>query len=170
MPTSLGRLSYFPKTLYTVNSTTFDFVFRHFDYKFSGKNNKYSHLALEVVLVHGPTKNGSVSKHFSIDDEYTPSVFLTYNYIFGESRGTENKKGFLQWKPISYLGKDRLSTKSQQANFISGLPFEYVNLTENGSLATALYNATTAGDITQLFIVFATEGDGDNGNPPYVSW
>ena len=163
-------MGYFPKTSYTPDSTTFDFVFSNFQYSFSDEANDNSHLVLEVLLVHGPTKNGSVSKHFSIDDEYTPSVFQTYNYIFGESGDVENKKGFLQWKPISYLSEKRLSTKSQQANAIAGLPFGYVNLTDHGSLAGALYNSSTVGNITQMFIVLATEGDEEDGNSKYVSW
>lgn len=171
MPISSDRLSYFPKTLYTQNSTTFDFVFRNFAYKHRGADDD-SHLVLEMTLVHAnTTNNGSVTKSFSIDDEYTPSVFQTYNYIFGKSSGTTyDEKGFLQWKPISYLSEERVSTKSQQANFVHGLPMSFSNLTGSGSLATALYNVTNVGNISQMFVVFATSDDAEDGASVYVSW
>lgn len=119
---------------------------------------------LEAFLIHGPhVENGSVFKNFSRDDEYTPSVFNTFNYLFGSNLD----KGFLQWKQISYLSPARKSTSSQQVNLVgAGNTMVTIPL----SLASALYNSSTASNITNVFMVFGTEGDDNSMNPNYVTW
>lgn len=169
IPTSGGRLSYFPKTLYSENSTTFDFVFRNFEYSNISRNKKdsnlkYGRLVLEMLFVHGQLKNGSVKERFSKDDEYTPSVFITNNYLFG---GNGTFDGFLQWKPISYLSGSRKSTQSQQANLING---EIGDVDIPPSLAYALYGSENAGIVQPVYMVYGTGGDDNNPNADYVSW
>ena len=119
---------------------------------------------MDATLVHGPnTINGSLCKNFSKDDEYTPSVFNTFNYLFG----SDSNRGFLQWKQISYLTPKRKSTSSQQVNLIGG---DNVGTAIPHSLASALFNDSTASNITTVFMVFGTKGDDNNMNPDYVTW
>lgn len=120
---------------------------------------------MEILLVHGPhTNNGTINNTFSVDDEYTPSVFRTYDYLFGD----RDNPGFVQWKPICYLSKDRKSTMSQQANVVRGLGRVNVSLPQG--LATALYGDGEGLNVTSLFVVFGTQGDDNNFKPNYLTW
>lgn len=160
----------FPKTLYTVNSTYFDFVFHNFKYsdKLDDKDN--ARLVLEMQLVYGPSKSYELQKKFSRDDEYTPSVFITYNQLFN----TDDTRGYLQWKPISYLSSKRKSTQSQQA--LSNEKCKPNVTLDDGvqpGLVYALYGLNASaevGEIIPLYMVFGTEGDDNNPRPSYVSW
>ena len=169
VPTKPGRVSVFPKTLYSENSTVFDFAFKNFNFTLSdGQDTKHGRLVLEMLLVHGNLKKNSVpEKRFSRDDEYTPSVFLIYNQLFG---GNDTLDGFLQWKPISYLSGSRKSTQSQQANSRNG---HSINITQvHPGLVTAMYDSdlTPPGVIQPVYMIFGTEGDDNNADPAFVTW
>lgn len=169
VPTKPGRVGQFPKTLYSENATVFDFVINNFDYSnisSTDGGSKCGRLVLEMQLVHGLLKNRTRTRTFSRDDEYTPSVFLTFNQLFGEKGPLQ---GFLQWKPISYLGHERKSTQSQQAIVKDG---DQIRLDKmSPGLVTALYtNESDAGIIQPIYMVFGTNGDDNNPNPTYVSW
>lgn len=126
----------------------------------------YGRLVLEMVLVHGDNlTSGSIQQVFSRDDEYTPSIFRTYNYLFGDS---SDKEGFLQWKPIAYLSSKRKSTSAEQATLVLGAPV--VNITFPPSLASALFNEDTVSNVTTVYLVMGTEKDENNPNPLYVTW
>jgi hypothetical protein len=161
------RLPYFPKTLYTVNSTTFDFTFINFTYKIStaiDNVTNFGRLILEMTVVPGSFNTSALNEEFSLDDEYTPSIFRTHNYKFGGTDG-----GYLQWKPISYLTPDRKSTSSQQVNLkystnASGIDIPY-------GLASELFNVLDlAGNVTTTYLVFGTEKDDNSPNPEYLTW
>ena len=174
VPTDNGRLGYFPKSLFTNTSTTFDFAFANFPYSnistcgTETDNTTCARLVLKMYLVHGPnTLNGTLISNFSLDDEYTPSVFLTKAYLFGTQPSVS--PGYLQWKPISYLSSNRQSTSSQQANMVTSINEE---TTLPDSLASALFgvDADEKMNVTVLYLVFGTEGDDNNMNPDYLTW
>lgn len=176
VPSKTGseRLGYLPKTLYTENSTVFDLLIRNFNYTHNYSDN--NRLALELLLVHGPqTSNGSVSFSRSFDDEYTPSVFETYKYLFGRentTNTTSTSEGFMVWKPISYQSKGRKSTSSQQANVVmaEGSAQPQMGAKVPHGLASALFNSSTVSNITRMFIVFGTQGDETFINSGYMTW
>ena len=122
-----------------------------------------------MKLVHGPeTLPGHLIQNFSLDDEYTPSVFETHSYLFGE----QPYPGYLQWKPISYLSADRKSTSSQQANLWTGGGEEDEAQSLPGSLASALFGRQPDQpvNVTTVYLIFGTEGDDNNMNPAYLTW
>lgn len=126
----------------------------------------YGRLVLEMLLVQGDNlTGGSIQQVFSRDDEYTPSIFRTFNYLFGE---TGDKGGYLQWKPIAYLSNKRKSTSAEQATLVLGAPV--VNITFPPSLASALFNEDTISSVTNVYLVMGTEKDENNPNPDYVTW
>lgn len=156
-------MPYFPGTVFTENSTTFDLEIQNFSYQLSTSKKPSSRLALELLLVHGPdTLNGSVSVTRTIDDEHTPSVFQTFQYLFGDSH-----IGYLQWKPISYQSSDRASTSSQQANVVFADESTIDPLPP--SLASALFNSSTV-NVTRMFMVFGSSGDDSYLNSNYMTW
>ena len=173
VPTENGRLGYFPKSLFSNTSTTFDFAFNNFTYSnistcgTKTDNTTCGRVVLRMYLVHGPnTLNGILISNFSLDDEYTPSVFTTKAYLFGTQ--PEVSPGYLQWKPISYLSSSRQSTSSQQANIITSINESALP----DSLASALFGVgpDETINVTTLYLVFGTEGDDNNMNPSYLTW
>lgn len=172
-PTSATeRLKYFPKTLFTENSTTFDIISENYQFtKNIGEKDNYSRLALEVVVLHGKNvKNGSILLKWTNDDEYTPSVFSSFTYNMSAPLG-----GFAQWKPIAYQSSKRKSTASQQVFVLpTGLVEECQLKSVPEGLASALYgsdvNGAAIGNITRWFAVFGTSGDDSYIRPDYNTW
>lgn len=111
----------------------------------------------------------SIDKTSTTDDEYTPSVFQTFEYYF--QKGLPSP-GFLQWKPISYQSRHRKSTESQQANYVppSGSAIDLLNGTIPSSLASALFNDSIPLNGTVMYIVFGTSGDETYLNSKYQTW
>ena len=165
-----NRLSYFPKTSFHENSTTFDFISNNYTCIVDN-----SRLALDLVLVHGTSlKNGSIETKKTVDDEYTPSVFSSYTYL---SKGTNNPAKsqvnhtwFLQWKPISYQDAGRKSTSSQQATIVPTGTREDCALDKvPKSLVSQIYNGSHS-NITRWFVAFGTSGDDSYFSPTYNTW
>ena len=99
----------------------------------------------------------------TIDDEHTPSVFQTIQYLFGNS-----SVGYIQWKPISYQNSaNRATTSSQQANVLFADGSDVKPLPR--SLASALFNRSTV-NVTRMFMVFGSSGDDTYMNSEYMTW
>ena len=160
------RVSYFPKTKYTLNSTVFDVTLSKF--KYSSHNLKNGRIALEMIMVNGQQINGSSTRtRLTEDDEYTPSVFKTWEYYFGTPMHP-----YLQWKPISYQDKQRKSTKSQEAQIVfpNRKAIDFLNGQVPRSLASALFDDSTSLNGTAMYIVIGTAGDETYINTPYLTW
>ena len=160
------RISYFPKTKYTLNSTVVDVILENFNFSAVGKNGR---VAIEMVMLNGQEVNESSTRQAtSLDDEYTPSVFRTWEYYFNN----ENQ-AYLQWKPISYQSRDRKSTKSQEATlkFPTGNAIHVLDDQVPRGLASALFNSTdTLLNGITLYMVIGTGGDDNYVSPSYVTW
>lgn len=154
------RLGYFPKTQFTENSTVFDLVIENPLYMLSYNRSR---IALEVLVVHGPNvTNGSVNISKTLDDEYTPSVFKAFSYLFGSN-------GYFQWKPISYQSQTRQTTKAQQANMVYA-PDDFVEEIPP-SLASAVFgNDSHELNVTRWFMVIGTPKDQSYINSNYSTW
>ena len=162
------RVSYFPKTKYSLNSTVVDFSLMQFN--FSGYTN--GRVAMEMVMVNGQEVNDSSTMvTTTIDDEYTPSVFRTLEYYFNPSGS--RPRAYLQWKPISYQSHNRKSTKSQEANvvFPKGNAVSILNGEVPASLASALFNSSSVVlNGTAMYIVIGTSGDDNYVNSEHMTW
>jgi len=165
----VNKLSYFPKTQFHENSTTFDFISDN--YKCVVNNSR---LALDLILVHSTgLKNGSISLKKTEDDEYTPSVFSSYTYVsegVNNSISKFNQTWFLQWKPIAYQDAGRKSTSSQQANVVPTGNMEGCML---GKVPESLVSEIYGGrhdNITRWFVAFGTSGDDSDLSPTYNTW
>jgi hypothetical protein len=161
------RISYFPKTKYTLNSTVVDMSLLHFNYSL-----KHGRIALEMVMVNGQQVDKSSTRVTStVDDEYTPSVFRTWEYYFNDR--DHPSRAYLQWKPISYQNHHRRSTISQEANvaFPEGKAIGILNGRVPRSLASALFSDwTTELNGTALYMAFGTQGDGNYINSTHMTW
>ena len=122
-------------------------------------------------MVGGQQVDGSSTVVMStVDDEYTPSVFRTWEYYFNE-RG-HSSRAYLQWKPISYQSHDRKSTKSQEANLVcpEGNAVDVLNGEVPPSLASALFSDSTPLNGTALYMVIGTSGDENYVNSKHMTW
>ena len=131
-----------------------------------------SRVALEMLLVHNlNTPSGNVTMSTTVDDEYTPSVFDTFQYRFGKDPVSNETTGFFQWKPISYQTGGRKSTSSQQANiaYASNKTQEEYASIPNG-LASAVFEPSTVSNVTLVYIVFGTSGDETWNHSSYMTW
>ena len=160
------RISYFPKTKFTLNSTVFDITIDNFTYRDVGNGR----IALELILINGqPVGRNSTRETSTVDDEYTPSVFRTWEYYFNEE--DLPNRPYLQWKPISYQSQGRRSTKSQEANIVfPNCMVDYLGGLIPRSLASALFNESTSLNCTAMYIVFGTDGDQTFLNSPLQTW
>ena len=121
-------------------------------------------MALEVDLVQGGGKRGTLGEKYSKDDEYTPSIFYTKFFSFDGEHG----HGHVRWKPITYLTHHRKSSASQQANAVldtnatneDGLP---------GGLARDIFG-NNHGNVTKIYLVFGTEKDDSALNSGMYTW
>ena len=163
-----SRISYFPKTKYTRNSTVFDITLYKFNYTKQDKDFKRGRIALEMVMVNGQAVNKYSTRVTSTeDDEYTPSVFRTWEYLFGPPNYP-----YLQWKPISYQNHKRVSTISQEANIVfpRGEAVDFLDGKVPRSLASALFSDSTTLNGTAMYMVFGTDGDDTYLNTPHLTW
>ena len=123
--------------------------------------------------MHGSSfKNGSIVKKWTVDDEYTPSVFSSYTYQTEAKSASlkNNQTWFLQWKPISYQDSSRKSTSSQQVTIVPTGNLEECVLEEiPDSLVSRVYKGNV-GNITRWFVVFGTSGDDSSIPPVYNTW
>ena len=127
----------------------------HFNYTQSNWQNPSSRLALELIIVHGSSVVNKAQQKFTLDDEFTPSVFSTVTYLINDTSGGEG--GYFQWKPISYQSDGRKSTSSQQANRVYA---------ENNTDCIV-----HDGPIVRTwFMVIGTEGDDTFINSNYSTW
>lgn len=154
-------------------------MIKNFAYRLKDTNNgdkaffyKTNRLALELKIVHGPqVANGSVSSKMNFDDEYTPSVFSTYQYEFGRSlHGPSLPLGYLQWKPVSYTSSGRASTSSQQINMADTSAVSFNDSLPEG-LASALFGHLPGPrNVTLVYMVVGTTGDDSALSPGYLTW
>ncbi|KAH3833721.1 glycosylated lysosomal membrane protein-like [Dreissena polymorpha] len=91
---SHGREDQLPHMQYNENLTQFDLTIDDL-----GTNLVNSRFGVEVLIVGENNEAMIVNSTKSIDDEYSPGVFLIYNWY---TRLTTLDTGFLQWKPVCY--------------------------------------------------------------------
>ena len=165
--TADGHESFFPMPFYTPTSAVLDMVLSNIAYNISGKHNR---LALEVLLVHGSAvSGGGIDQRYSMDDEYTPSVF--YNTIYNIEQNQSSLPGYMTWKGISYMDSSRISSSSQQMSYnpdpAGSAPLQDFKLPE--SLARAVYGDSPV-EVKRMFLVFGTSGADLYLNSKYFTW
>ena len=162
-----GHETFFPMPFYTSTSAVLDIILSNIMYNISGKHNR---LALELLLVHGPSvSGGGISQRYSFDDEYTPSVF--YSTIYDIERNGSSSPGYVTWKGISYMDGSRISSNSQQMSYnpdpTGKAPLQNFQLP--GSLARAVFGDRPV-EVKRMFLVFGTSGADRSLNAQYVTW
>ena len=166
-------MSYFPKTKFTVNSTVVDVQLLSFNFtRVQQDRTSNGRIAMEMVMIRGQQVNDSSTDVTStVDDEYTPSIFRTWEYYFNER--SHPHQAYLQWKPVSYQNHQRISTKSQEANLVfpEGGAVDVLGGQVPRGLASALFNGSaTPVNGTTFYMVIGTDGDDNYVNPKRVTW
>lgn len=152
--------------MYTPNSTVVDITIDGFNYT----GTKNGRVAIEMIMVNGQPVGPSSTQVTSMeDDEYTPSVFRTWEYFFSRKAPAP---AFIQWKPVSYQSKSRRSTKSQQANIVfpNGKAVDFLGNEVPRSLASAVFDDSTPLNGTAMYIVIGDDGDVTYVNSAYQTW
>lgn len=157
-----------------MNSTVVDVTLLSYNFSMDQDVNgtpvtKNGRIAMEMVMIGGQKVNRSSTSVTSyVDDEYTPSVFRTWQYFFDPRRWI-----YLQWKPISYQTHNRKSTQSQEANLVypEGAAVDILGGEVPRGLASALFNESSMVlNGTAFYMVIGTAGDDNYVNPFRVTW
>ncbi|GAB6019901.1 hypothetical protein CHUAL_001436 [Chamberlinius hualienensis] len=111
-----------------------------------------------------------VIKHKTIDDEYTPGVFLTYSI---EDNNGHINSSFMQWKPICYTKTDR--TPEYSTNSIHSINHNLTVSDREYEMYSSLGYAYFGDDVNRisagwLNVSFGLEGDGFYQDSDYLSW
>ncbi|XP_072037561.1 glycosylated lysosomal membrane protein A-like [Amphiura filiformis] len=157
-----GRSSDLPHLQSTANTSQIELILDNL-----GLHYKQSRFAIELLVLHDQqtTEDVTLKQTKSIDDEYTPSVFLIYNLKVPSS----SKLGsFSQWKPVTYNDvKKAMSNAVQTKNY-------GVNTTNyfqpKWSIAHAYYPDVSSLHKAGLNVSFGLSGDGFYTKTNYSSW
>nr|XP_033780801.1 glycosylated lysosomal membrane protein [Geotrypetes seraphini] len=85
-----------PRLLYTANCSKLEFVITEVAPR--GKNSRF---ALEMVTLERKGRRKSMDSVWSIDDEYTPTIFEMAQ-LSSELQNDSQVQAFLQWKAVAY--------------------------------------------------------------------
>jgi hypothetical protein len=140
-----------PHILLNADSTAVDFEIDGVDVKF-----ERSKFAANIAFVADNVKFAENSKR-TMDDEYTPGTFKTYNVQLKDSK-TDGVKSYFQFKPIMYTDNDRTlenSTITHQYPLENKVDFPL-------GLSSVFFNENEA-MISAMNISFGVDGDEKNG-------
>ncbi|CAL4164455.1 unnamed protein product, partial [Meganyctiphanes norvegica] len=172
-----GRSKHLPHLLETSTSSQMDIILDHFilDINSSKESFNYDHArwAFDIIFFTNNPKleEFKIKSSKSLDDENTPGIF-DMEEITAPSDGVDNKGGYLQWRPVSYLKNDRdvnYATKpniNQQFSLLKNI---------SSSVQKSLVYALLGEDLLDLSSVstdvsFGMSNDGYYTKYNYTTW
>lgn len=103
-----GFFNELPSLKHTAESFQFEVVLNNFTTTY----NK-TRFAVEFAVLDSENYDSQLNKVKTIDDEYTPGVFVTYTMRSADSPSYGGN--FLQWKPVCYTSTDRTTESSTES-------------------------------------------------------
>nr|CAD7409085.1 unnamed protein product [Timema cristinae] len=158
-----------PHLVHTQNSSLIDLVIDKL-----GTNSHFSHarFAVDIILASQDPKNTTMTfeSHKSLDDEYTPGVFTMVD-LQTPSSLSGAKGGYIQWRPVAYIAKERDLTNSTDANNYGLSNVTYPSAVLNSSALYAFFSSSLENMLVQETVVsFGLKEDGTflvgYGHPP----
>eukprot|EP00057_Strongylocentrotus_purpuratus_P032114 XP_786655.2 PREDICTED: glycosylated lysosomal membrane protein A [Strongylocentrotus purpuratus] len=161
-----GRSKDLPHLQHLPNTTEFALVLDNLE-----QNYNSTRYALEMLLVRDqqkPKQSGINLKSIAtIDDEYTPAVFKTYEVVLNNTSPSD-KGSFIQWKPITYTSTDRNTEASKPIKtYAVNSTNHYIS---NYSIAHSFFDDLSALDLGSLNISFGIGKDGFYKATKYYVW
>nr|CAD7452824.1 unnamed protein product [Timema tahoe] len=158
-----------PHLVHTQNSSLIDLVIDKL-----GTNSHFSHarFAVDIILASQDPKNTTMTfeSHKSLDDEYTPGVFTMVD-LQTPSSVSGAKGGYIQWRPVAYIAKERDLTNSTDANNYGLSNVTYPSAVLNSSAVYAFFSSSLENMLVQETVVsFGLKEDGFYKKTNYTSW
>ncbi|KAF7991239.1 hypothetical protein HCN44_002801 [Aphidius gifuensis] len=156
-----------PHMYHSENSTQIDVIINNFETSF--KNSRFG---FELLTVSQSNKNLSmiIDTKKSIDDEYSPGVMTVISMKLPEDRNKTNDKGYIQWRPVSYLSRDRLISSSTETIYYDIKNSLKLN---NMSILYAYYGDDDQRNdilIQKINVTIGVHNDGFYRNSNYSTW
>nr|CAD7197201.1 unnamed protein product [Timema douglasi] len=157
-----------PHLVHTQNSSLIDLVIDKL-----GTNSHFSHarFAVDIILASQDPKNTTMTfeSHKSLDDEYTPGVFTMVD-LQTPSSVSGAKGGYIQWRPVAYIAKERDLTNSTDANNYGLSNVTYPSAVLNSSALYAFFSSSLENMLVQETVVsFGLKEDGFYKKTNYTS-
>ncbi|XP_054756456.2 glycosylated lysosomal membrane protein B-like [Lytechinus pictus] len=161
-----GRSKNLPHLQHMPNTTEFSLILDNLQ-----MNYMKPRFALEMLIVRDQQtskKSGiTLEDKPSIDDEYTPAVFKTYQVLLNGTSKSD-RGSFMQWKPIAYTSADRNTEasspiKTYAVNFTNHYMSSY-------SIAHAYFGNLSDYDLGSFNISFGIGKDGFYNATKYYAW
>ncbi|KAJ9584542.1 hypothetical protein L9F63_021113, partial [Diploptera punctata] len=157
-----------PRLLHSANSTQVDLVIETLKTNSSFTNSRY---AIDVILASNDNASSTVvlESKKSLDDENSPGVFTVvdlYTPSISSGRG-----GYLQWRPVAYIAKERDISNSTDTNVYGVLDVKNHTSQLNNSILYSYYSYHLDDVLVQSTIVsFGLKEDGFYKKTNYTSW
>lgn len=163
----LDRFNRQPFMLHSENTTQIDLSIDNFE---TNKTFTNSRFAIELLFVSDgePDIVIPVNVKKTINDEHTPGIFKLVEI---NSPKNENTSMYLQWRPISYMTKERDVTDSTDVVFYPLGKSKDAFDDATNSILLPYYEENINGIIARkLNVSFGSNGDGFYKKTNYTSW
>ncbi|KAK3930740.1 Glycosylated lysosomal membrane protein B [Frankliniella fusca] len=154
-----GHDSILPRLMHSANATQLELSMRNMA---TNSNFQRGRFAAEIILAANESSESSVfpTAYRSLDDERTPGVFSLIELQTTASK-TENKGGYVQWRPVAYVADERDIVNSTETAF-----YEIKNISNsssqlNGTLMSAYFGTDlNINLLNAVNVSFGAKGDG----------
>jgi len=172
-----GRSKRLPHLLETSTSSQLDIILDNLilDSKSSNESFNYDHArwAFDMIFfTNNPMKEEfKMNSLKSLDDENAPGIF-NLDEITAPSDGSANEGGFLQWRPVSYLKKDRDVNYATTPNINTTFaPLKSISFPVQKSLVYGLFGEDIL-DVSSVSsdVSFGMPNDGYYTKYKYTTW
>ncbi|XP_067008190.1 glycosylated lysosomal membrane protein [Anabrus simplex] len=159
-----------PHLLHTANSTQVDLVIDGLTTESTFTSSRF---AVEIVMISSDGTNSSmkINARKSLDDEHTPGVFTLVD-VETPSSSSASAGGYLQWRPVAYISKNRDISNSTDTDIygVSNVKNASSYLA-NSLLAHSFYDLDHQNLLMQSAVVsFGIKEDGFYKKTNYTSW
>ncbi|XP_063228666.1 glycosylated lysosomal membrane protein B-like [Bacillus rossius redtenbacheri] len=160
-----------PRLLHTANSSQVDVAL---DGLATNSSFPSARFAVDLVLVSDDGRNSSMllESYKSLDDENTPGVFTMVD-LQTASSGTARGGGYLQWRPVAYVSRQRDLSNSTDAHSyqLNDVPRPSGVLNNTLMYAVYAYALDTPAVLAQEAVVsFGLKEDGFYKKTNFTSW
>ncbi|XP_069697302.1 glycosylated lysosomal membrane protein B-like [Periplaneta americana] len=157
-----------PHLLHSANCTQVDLIL---DKLKTDSNFTSSRFAVEVILASSDQNNSSASlvSRKSLDDEHSPGVFTLVD--LQTPVAPSGNGGYLQWRPVAYIAKERGLSNSTDTNSYGVLDIKNHTEQLNHTLLYSYYSENLNNLLVQSTTVsFGLKEDGFYKKTNYTSW
>lgn len=157
----------YPHLVFTGNSTQIQLIFDNL------VTEHKSRFAVELTALSSDVTEDNkwqTSLDKSISDEFSPGVFRFLQLKTPYVSSHDDRRGFLNWKPVAYIGQTPSVANSSDASMSSLNILNISAVNVSNSLATSYFTMYPNTSQVTWYMTFGTSGDGFYSKTRYTSW